>query len=144
LRIRQGLTLLNKKPMQNSKVLKSILFVLGLALIVMGTWRLTMPVSFYAYSGLTLGSDVGMLNEARGAGGAILGFGIVIMLGAFSAKLRFTSTLVAIVLFLGFGFARLLGIAIDGMPGPELVKGIIGEFVLGSAALLAFLKYRKK
>ena len=32
--------------MKNSKVLKTVLFLLGLMLIVLGTWRLTMPVEF--------------------------------------------------------------------------------------------------
>ena len=130
--------------MENSKVLKIILFFLGLPLIVFGTWRLTMPISFYDFSGLILGSDVGGLSEARGAGGMILVAGILILLGAFSAKLRFTSTVLVILVFLSFGFARLLGIAIDGMPGEMLIQGIIGEFVMGSIGVFAFLKYRKK
>jgi len=130
--------------MENSKVLKIILFLLGLPLIVFGTWRLTMPVAFYDFSGLILGSDVGVLSEARGAGGMILVSGILILLGAFSAKLRFTSTVLSILVFLSFGFARLLGIAIDGMPGEMLIQGIIGEFVMGSIGVFAFLKYRKK
>lgn len=130
--------------MENSKVLKTILFILGLPLIVFGTWRLTMPVSFYDFSGILLGSDVGGLSEARGAGGMILVAGILILLGAFSAKLRFTSTVLSMLVFLSFGFARLLSIAIDGMPGEMLIQGIIGEFVMGSIGVFAFLKYRKK
>lgn len=130
--------------MKNSKVLKTILFLLGLALIVMGTWRVTMPVEFYTFSGLDLGSDVSMINEARGAGGAVLGMGILILLGAFSASLTFTSSIVAFLVFLSYGFARLLGIAVDGLPGPMIIQGIIFEFVFGSIALIAFLKYRKK
>jgi len=130
--------------MENSKVLKIILFFSGLPLIVFGAWRLTMPVAFFDFSGLMLGSDVGVLSEARGAGGMILVSGIVILLGAFSAKLRFTSTVLSILVFLSFGFARLLGIAIDGMPGEKILQGIISEFIVGSVAVFAFLKYRKK
>jgi len=130
--------------MENSKILKIILFLLGLPLIVFGAWRLTMPVAFYDFSGLILGSDIGVLSEARGAGGMILVSGILILLGAFSARLRFTSTVLSILVFLSFGFARLLGIAIDGMPGEKLIQGIIGEFVMGSIGVFAFLKYRKK
>jgi len=130
--------------MENSKVLKIILFLLGLPLIVFGTWRLTMPVEFHDFSGIILGSDVGVLSEARGAGGMILVSGILILLGAFSAKLRFTSTVLSILVFLSFGFARLFGIVMDGMPGEKLIQGIIGEFVMGSIGVFAFLKYRKK
>ena len=130
--------------MENSKVLKTIFFLLGLPLIVDGIWRLTMPVAYYDFNGLILGSDVGMLSEARGAGGMILISGILILLGAFLAKLRFTSTVLSILVFLSFGFARLLGIVMDGMPGEKLIQGIIGEFVMGSIGVFVFLKYRKK
>ena len=128
--------------MENSKVLKTILFLLSIPLLVLGGWRLLMPIEFHAFSGIILGSEVGLLSEARGAGGFIFASGIVIMSGVFSARMRFTSTLLAALLFLSFGFARLLGIAIDGMPGEMLIQGIIGEFVMGSIALVAFLKYR--
>jgi len=130
--------------MKNSKVLKTLLFLLAIPLIVFGAWRLAMPVEFHAFSGIILGSDVGLLSEARGVGGLILGSGIIIMSGVFSARMRFTSTLLAALVFLSFGFARLLGVALDGVPGEMLVQGIIGEFVMGSIALVALLKYRKK
>ena len=69
--------------MKNSKVLKGILIVLGLNLTVLGAWRVIDPIAFSAFSGLILSNDVGLLSEARGAGGAAAGFGLVILLGAF-------------------------------------------------------------
>lgn len=128
--------------MKNSKVLKIILFILGASLIIMGSWRLINPISFFEYSGLILTNNAGLLNEARGTGGAIIGFGLLILFGAFNRKLAFTSTITAVILFLGFGIARVLSIAIDGNPGPDLVKGIVGEFVFGFLALYALMKYR--
>jgi len=128
--------------MKNSKVLKWILILIGVQLTLMGLWRLIDPVAFFEFSGLILSEDAGLLNEARGLGGAIIGFGLLIFLGAFKKKLTFTSTLVAIVLFFGFGIARLISFAIDGNPGEALYKGIIGEFVMGSIALFALIKYR--
>jgi len=128
--------------MKNSKVLKGILILLGLPLIILGTWRFIDPISFYQYSGLTLNNDAGLLNEARGTGGAIIGFGLLILFGAFNKKLTYSSTLAAVILFLGFGIARVISVAIDGNPGPELFKGIIGEFVFGFLALFALIKYR--
>jgi len=130
--------------MKNSKVLKGILILLGLNLIVLGSWRLIDPISFFEMSGLILSQDAGLLNEARGLGGAIIGFGLLIFFGAFKKKLAYTSTLVAIVLFFGFGIARLISFAIDGNPGEALYKGIIGEFAMGSLALFALIKYRDK
>ena len=89
--------------MKNSKVLKSILILLGLNLTILGSWRVIDPITFFEFSGLIMSSDVGLLNEARGAGGAVVGFGLLILLGAFNQKLSYTSTIAAIVLYLGFG-----------------------------------------
>ena len=85
--------------MKNSIMLKTILFVLGLVLIVLGTSRLVDPIAFFANSGIQLSNDVSLLNEIRGLDGPIVGFGILVMLGAFIRKLAFTSTIAAIVFF---------------------------------------------
>ena len=130
--------------MKNSKVLKGILILLGINLVVLGSWRLLDPIGFFDFSGLLLSADAGLLNEARGTGGAIIGFGLLILLGAFKKKLAYTSTIVAIVLFFGFGIARVISVVLDGNPGEALYKGIIGEFVMGSLALFALIKYREK
>jgi hypothetical protein len=107
-------------------------------------WRLTSPIDFYANSGIILGSEVSMLNEVRASGGAIVGFGILIILGAFIDKLTYTATLVVIVLFLSYGVARLFGIAVDGYPGEEIIQGTIFEFVFGLIGVFALYKYREK
>ena len=129
--------------MKNSKVLKGFLILLGLPLIIFGLWRLLDPISFFNFSGLLLSTDAGLLSEARGAGGAILGFGILIFLGAFKKNLAFTSTIVAIVVFLGFGIARIISLVVDGNPGSMIFQGIIGEFVFGLLAVFALIKYRE-
>ena len=130
--------------MRTSKVLKAILIVLGLLLIGIGLWRLFDPISFFQNSGITLDNQAGLLSEARATGGAVVGFGLLILLGAFIQKLSYTSTIAAIVLFLGFGVARLIGFAMDGNPGDGVIQGIIIEFVFGLIAVFALLKYREK
>jgi len=129
--------------MKNSRVLKTILFLVGLSLIVMGIWRVTNPVGFYAFSGIILGGDISNLNEARAAGGAIVGFGLLILSGAFNRKLSYTSTIIAMALFYSYGIARVFSLVVDGYPGDMLIQGIVGEFVLGSLAAFAFFKYRE-
>jgi len=128
--------------MKNSKVLKGILILLGLPLIIFGLWRLLDPISFFNFSGLLLSTDAGLLSEARGAGGAILGFGILIFFGAFKKNLSYTSTIAAMILYLGFGIARIISLVVDGNPGSMIFQGIIGEFVFGLLALFALIKYR--
>lgn len=130
--------------MKKSIVLKIILIVLGLLLTALGSWRLFDPIAFFENSGLVLDDNAGLLNEARATGGVVTGFGLLILSGAFIRKLSYTSTVAAMVLFLGFGIARLIGFAMDGSPGEALIQGIIFEFVFGLLAVFAFFKYREK
>ena len=130
--------------MKNSKILKGILILLGLLLIILGSWRLFDPIAFFENSGLVLSDEAGLLSEARATGGIVVGFGLVILMGAFIQRLSYTSTLAAIVLFFGFGIARVIGFALDGNPGEGIIQGIIFEFVLGLVAVFALFKYREK
>ena len=130
--------------MKDSKVLKIILFLLGLILFILGSWRLINPISFFENSGLALSYDVGLLNEARATGGVVVGFGILILLGTFFQKLSYTSTIAAFVIFLSFGFSRVIGIILDGNPGESIIQGILFEFTFGLLGLFALYKYRDK
>ena len=130
--------------MKNSKALKGILILLGLLLTVLGSWRLMDPIAFFENSGLILRNDVGLLNEARATGGVVVGFGLLILAGAFNQKLAYTSTIASVVVFLGFGTGRLIGFVLDGNPGEALAEGILFEFVLGLVAVFALWKYREK
>ena len=58
--------------------------------------------------------------------------------------MSYTSTIAALVVFLGFGIARLIGFSLDGNPGEGVIQGIIVEFVLGLLAVFALFKYREK
>jgi len=129
--------------MTNSRVLKTILFVSGLIATVVGGAILVMPVGFYALNGIEFTSDINLLNEIRAPGGALLASGILIMSGAFVAKLTFTATVLSIVLFLSYGLSRILSIAIDGMPVEGLVQAAVLEIVIGMACVLALVAYRE-
>lgn len=127
--------------MKESRGFKAILIVLALTLVIFGGWRLVDPIGFYAFSGLELSDDAGLLNEVRAAGGIILVSGLVVGLGAFRHAWSRTSVVLAAVVFLSSGLARLLGIALDGSPGAEVIQGMAIELVFGGLALYAFFKY---
>jgi len=130
--------------MKNSKVLKGILIPLGASLTYCGLWRLFDPIGFLAFSGILLTADPSLLNEVRGTGGLIVGLGLVIFLGAFKKSLAFTSTIIAILVFFGFGIGRALSVVVDGNPGDMLVQATYGEFFFGFLSLFALIKYREK
>ena len=57
------------------------IILLGLNLTVLGSWRVIDPITFIEFSGLILSNDIGLLNEARAAGGAVAGIGLLIFIG---------------------------------------------------------------
>lgn len=128
--------------MKNSKALKAILLVSGLILTVIGSATLFAPVTFLGTSGIDLGGQVNLLSEIRAAGGALLASGLIVILGVFIPRLTFTSTIIAILVFLSYGIARILGIAIDGVPAQEFIAVTVIEIVVGAAGIFALLKYQ--
>ena len=127
--------------MKNSKVLKTILLISGLIATGVGGAILFLPVAFHAISGIELGGNISLLNEIRAAGDALLAMGILIVSGAFVAKLIFTSTVVSTLLYLSYGLSRFLSIAIDGMPAEVLVQVTVLEMVIGLVCVFALAKY---
>jgi len=130
--------------MKNSKVLKIILFISGLVAIGVGGSILTVPVSFYATNNINIEGNISLLNEIRASGGVLLASGILIFLGTFVAKLTFTSTVIASLLYLSYGLSRILSVVIDGMPAEGLVQAAILELIIGLVCILSFVKYIKR
>lgn len=128
--------------MKELRGFKVILIVLALTLVIFGGWRLAYPLGFYTFSGLALPDDAGVLSEVRGGGAIIMISGLVVALGAFRHAWSRTSVVLAAVVFLSLGLGRLMGMAIDGFPGAEVIQGMAIELVLGVLALFAFFKYR--
>ena len=100
-------------------------------------------MAFHATTGIELGIDVSLLNEIRASGGALLASGILIMLGAFVAKLTFTSTVVSTLVYFSYGLSRILSMVIDGMPAEELVLAAVLEIAIGLACVFSLVKYRE-
>ncbi len=130
--------------MKKSKVLSVILFLAGLLIMVVGGATLFIPEVFSAKHGVILGSDINLLNDIRGAGGLMLGTGVLIMLGAFVEKMAFTSAVVGSVMYLFFAGSRMIAILLDGVPAEGLIKATVVETVVGLVVLMAFLKYRQQ
>ena len=110
--------------------------------MIFGGWRLVNPIGFYAFTGLELPDEAGMLSEVRGAGGVIMVSGLVVGLGALRHAWSRTSVVLAAVVFLSLGLGRLLGVVLDGAPGADVIQGMVIELVLGVVALVSFFKYR--
>ncbi|WP_276481668.1 DUF4345 family protein [Paraflavitalea pollutisoli] len=129
--------------MRQLMVVKSLLVIAGIISIIVGIGQLFFPVAFEASSGVDLGGNVSLLSEMRGAGGVLLGGGILIIMGAFSTSLRGVSLILTVLIGLGYGIARVYGMLVDGIPHPVLVGVAIGELVIGGLALLLYQGLRK-
>ena len=132
--------------MKNSKTLKATLIISGFIGVYIGVEILFFPISFYATSGIDLGSNVSLLNEIRAPGGALLLSSVLIIMGAFVPRLTFTSIILATLLYLSYGLSRILSMVIDGRPAEILIYVSALEIAIGlvCAFMLAkFLKYEQ-
>ncbi|MCP3166748.1 DUF4345 domain-containing protein [Myxococcus qinghaiensis] len=121
-----------------SKWTKAVLVVAGASGSLIGAPLLFIPKVFHGWSGIDLGGQVSLLSEVRAPGGALLACGLLILAGAVWARMTFTSLVVSTTLYLSYGVSRILSLALDGAPAPELVAAMVAELVLGAicAALL--------
>lgn len=128
--------------MQNSKILKGILFICGLIFIIAGSVALFAPVGFTARNGINITGNLSLFNDYRGMGGLLFGAGIIIMLGVIHARMAFTSTVVAAVVYMTFSLSRILSVLLDGVPADGLVKATVAETILGLLGVFALVRYR--
>lgn len=129
--------------MKQSKTLNIILFISGLIVVIVGSGILFFPAAMHATAGIHLDGSTNLMNEMRAAGGPLLVGGIVIILGAFYERLRFTAMLMASILYLSYGFARIFSIAIDGVPSSELIQITAFEIVIGLICIGALFFYSR-
>ena len=129
--------------MKNSKVLKIILLLSGLIASGIGAAILFNPVAFYTGSGIHLGGDISLLNDIRAMGAGLLAIGMLIMSGAFVAKLTFTSAVISTLVYLSYGASRIMSIAIDGLPVDALVQAMALEIIIGLVGVFALIKYKE-
>ncbi len=116
------------------------LSISGLLLIFGGTTRIINPIKYYLKNtGIKLNDEVNNLSEARAVGSVMTLGGIIMLLGTFVPELTITSFVVAILIFLGFGFGRSLSVALDGKPNKLLIQGLIVEIVLGTANIFCLI-----
>jgi len=129
--------------MKNSSILKTVLFVSGLIAIGVGGAILIAPGTFYATNGIELGDNSSLLSEVRASGGALLSIGVLIMLGAFVAKLTFTSVVVSSLFYLSYGLSRILSMAVDGMPAQGIVQAAALELAIGLVCIFVYATSRR-
>ncbi len=110
-----------------------VLSLSGLLLLSVGALRISNPIGNYSKnSGIKIENEVNLLNEVRGTSAVMLFGGATILSGTTIPQMTFASHVVAILIFLGFAFGRLVSIRLDGRPNKLIIQGLIFELVFGS------------
>lgn len=119
-----------------TKLVACFLFVSGTILLGIGAAILLIPEAFHARNGIELGENASLLSEVRAPGGLLFASGLVIMAGSFHHKLRTQSEVLATLVYGTFGLARLLSMALDGMPSAKMVGATAVELIVATLGLL--------
>jgi hypothetical protein len=112
--------------------------------IVLALAILFLPGPFYAGYGIEPGTNVSLLNELKAPALVILALGLLqalAVLGRVSLPLGLGAGL---LLYLGFGTARLIAMATDGLPSSGLVAVTMVEVLLGLGFAFAFWQQRAR
>lgn len=121
---------------------RGTLIATGALLVLVGAAGLLDPVAFHRTSGVEVGADAGLLSELRGAYGALLAIGAVMVAGAFVTWLTTAAAVVGAALYLGYGVARLLSLAVDGAPPVTLT--LVALLELGCGTACATVAWRRR
>lgn len=121
---------------------KTVLSLSGAIALGIGLAILTVPVAFYAQSGVALPGDVSLMNDLRAFGGGLLAVGLFILLGLLRRAFVRPSLVAGAMVYAGFAGARLWAISADGMPQATYVWVLAIE--LGVAILCALLAFKTR
>ncbi len=120
------------------------LVISGLLLLVIGAAILLAPHAFHGSNGIALGDNPNLLSEIRAPGGLLAASGIIILVGGFRPLLRSQAVQLTTLVYGSFGVARLMSIAMDGMPSDSIVGATVLEFVVASIGLALLLQSRAR
>ncbi|MEM9887559.1 MAG: DUF4345 domain-containing protein [Bacteroidota bacterium] len=113
-----------------------ILSLSSLALFYASTMRLINPQkgnflqTYLSNPDNRLENDTDLINEIRGVGAVMLVGGLFIILGIVISDFKFTSFVVAVVIFFGVVLGRLISLVVDGKPNQDVIRATIAEIVL--------------
>lgn len=116
------------------------LFLTGLLLLAIGGTILLAPHAFHAGNGIVLGDDPSLLSEIRAPGGLLVGSAILVLIGTLRRDMRSLAVLLTVLVYGSFGLARLVGLALDGMPSNGIVGATAIELAIAALALVILVQ----
>ena len=132
-----------RKVLYGPYLVKLTLLASGLVAAGIATTILLAPDVFYAGYGIEVSGNATLVNELKAPAGVLLVAGLLMLAGVFRAEFVKVSLTTAAVVYLSYGLARVLSIAMDGLPDSGLVSAAGIEIGIGAACLLALLRIRE-
>ena len=86
-----------------------------------------------------MGGNATLANELKAPAGALLVAGLLMFAGALRLKFAVISLTTAAIVYLSYGAARVLSIAVDGIPHSGMVSAAGIEIVIGAVCLITLL-----
>ena len=130
--------------MKNQTLLKTFLFISAIIAIAIGASLLFFPVEFEASAGITIDTSASALSEVRSSGGLLLACGVLIFIGIFKKSMLKFSLIISALLYLAYGFSRILSIVLDGVPHGSILAAAVLEIIIGLISLFALKKIETK
>lgn len=127
-----------------TKKLRLLLVLSGLLAIGIGATLLLAPVQFHASNGIQIAADANLLSEMRAPGGGLFVLGSMMLIGVFVRAFTLASTATGAAVYLAYGGARLLSIALDGVPGPGLLAATAIELATGAMCAIALARSARR
>ena len=118
------------------------LVIAGLLLLAIGGAILLTPHAFHGSNGIVLDANPNLLSEIRAPGGLLAASGIIILLGAFRRQLRLLSVQLTALVYGSFGLARLVSMALDGMPSSSIVGATVLELIVAFVGFVILFRWR--
>jgi hypothetical protein len=104
---------------------------------------LFVPSALYGSYGIDIGSNISLASELKAPAGLLFIAGLLMLAGAFRSEFAIPSLATAAGVYLSYGLARILSMAIDGVPHSGLVSAAVIEVVIGAISLVDLMRYRK-
>ncbi len=126
--------------LRGSHTTRLVLFLSALIAVAIAGTILIAPDAFYAGYGIEVVGNATLANELKAPAGALLVAGLVMFAGAFRQRFAMVSLMTATIVYLSYGAARVLSIAVDGMPHNGMVSAAAIEIVIGAVCLMTLLQ----
>jgi len=121
-----------------SKFQKTALAIAGVTALCFGGLILATPLAFYASYGIALDGNPSLLSELRAPGAALATLGALMLAGLVRAAWAPVARVAALTVYLAFPAGRIISLAVDGMPSPNVIGALVIEISIATLCLVAF------